>query len=212
MARLPAFLSSMMPGDAGGGTHDRIEVAGFGLNRQRHTNWCWVAVTQAVERTMSGVTPSQGDIASFHIANGPGGSCGNFDPSDTAAVRCDSGACQSPCNAPHSLTRILKERGRFARPHQPPFDYSAVKAELAGGRPVPCRVAWNDGGGGAHFVCIGACADDGGQEQFVTVWDPSNPDIGTGPADNAEMRWEELRDDYRLGARTGQLTHVYGVQ
>ena len=214
MSNLPGFLSALVRSGADPGKpRRRVAVRNFSLDRQNHTNWCWAAVTQAVERAVGAADLGQGDIASHHIANGPGGSCGDFDPGDTQEKRCDDDACASPCNAPHSLTRILKERARWTRTNAgPPSDYSTVKAELDEGRPVPCRVAWTDGLGGAHFVCIGACADDAAGGRFVTVWDPSNPDIGFGPADRLEMRWEDFRDRYRLGSRVGRLTHVYEVQ
>lgn len=190
---------------------DRLTVPHFSLDTQRFDNWCWAAVTQAVERH-KGNQVQQVQIASDHIGRGqPGRSCAEFDPQDTTAGSCIVSACQSRCNATHSLRTILDERGLLVKFVANTLGYHEIKAEIANGRPVPCRIAWNDGGG-AHFVCVAGCFDDGGSEQFVVVYDPLNPDVDAGPADRLEVRYEDFCLRFRSGASEGAVSHVYFVR
>ena len=116
----------------------------------------------------------------------------------------------------HSLRSILTERGllaRFVQPppnNDPPLNYDDFKAEVAAGRPVPCRIVWNEGG--AHFVCVAGCSDDGGSERFVVVYDPLNPDLDSGPADRVELRFEDFCHRFRSGASEGRLNSAYLVR
>lgn len=100
----PTFLgtrATLKPTDRGGGrTGVEHVVPGFLMTCQEETNWCWAAVTQAVER-IGGDAVDQADVATDHIAaSRPDENCAVFDPDDADEADCGAHACEAQCNAP----------------------------------------------------------------------------------------------------------------
>lgn len=218
MTNFPSFLGApraLRASDAGGAAAGLdLVVPGFELTCQEHTNWCWAAVTQAVERVLAGDF-AQATIASDHVGlSHPEKSCDQFDPDETDQLDCAPGNCAAHCNSPHSLFAVLTERNRLQDEGllSGKIAFDQLKAEIANHRPVPCRIQWNGTDSGAHFVCVAGVSDGGGQ-RFVHVFDPLSPGIGAGAADRLTMRFETFRDAYvdlSTGTR-GAQSHAYLV-
>ena len=73
-----------------------------------------------------------------------------------------TGCCQTgsagQCNQPWYLDRALKRTGNLGRRVAGAAPLSAIRAQLAAGRPVGARIGW--AGGGGHFVVISGCLND----------------------------------------------------
>ncbi|MBD8700595.1 MULTISPECIES: papain-like cysteine protease family protein [unclassified Sphingomonas] len=215
--QIPAFMGAplaLRSSDRGGAPSGTEHVVpGFELVCQEQTNWCWAAVTQAVER-LDHNPVEQADIATDHIARSrPDEGCDVFDPADVEERACAEASCDAHCNSPHSLTAILNERGRLRENGGlGRISFSALKAEIMAGRPVPCRIAWQTGG--AHFVCVAGVSDGGAGKRFVHVYDPLFPGLAQGRADRLTMRFDTFRDGYadRTGEKVlGEQSHAYLV-
>jgi Peptidase_C39 like family len=194
----------------GEGGEERV-LAGFSLNCQELTNWCWASVAQAILRaSVSEVT--QRGVAVDHIRlNRPTEPEGNFTPTGTNAGICGDRGCNSAFNAPHSLRRLLAERNLLRSQGYIIGDLSfdVITREIRANRPVPCRIKWTNADG-AHFVCLGGYAVDG-DVRYVYVHDPLFPGIARGEASARAIRFEAFLRTYPLGTVVGRQTHAYLV-
>jgi hypothetical protein len=133
----------------------------FQVETQQESNWCWAAISSAVDRYYSPYSfLTQCEVA----AEMPG---------------LQQDACIDPeqNNDPEALQTALDVIGRGYTPKTLGIDFKTLQAEIDAGRPVCVRIEWT--GGGAHFVVL--C---GYQEwtsgvntlETVDVADPFYPD------------------------------------
>ena len=213
---VPTFLGmpkTLIPAGAGSGVPtSRADLEGFAMTGQELSNWCWAAVTQAVERHLN-TSVSQTEVATSHIARSrPNETCVDCATAAQPLADCAADACLADCNAPHSLGAVLSERGRLDQALDggaPQFStiVSQVRDELM---PVPCRVEWK--GGGAHFICIAGYADGGGDDRFVQVYDPLHSGIGAVAVDRRTLRYADFCTQYPgYHAAVGKISHSYLV-
>jgi hypothetical protein len=131
------------------------------VETQQESNWCWAAISSAVDRYYSPYSfLTQCEVA----AEMPG---------------LQQDACIDPeqNNDPEALQTALDVIGRGYTPKTLGIDFKTLQAEIDAGRPVCVRIEWT--GGGAHFVVL--C---GYQEwtsgvntlETVDVADPFYPD------------------------------------
>ena len=203
---LPAFLAPViqtLAADDGGAAQLSVTatVASFQMACQEETQWCWAAVTQAVER-LSSSSFSQSEIASRHIdPTGGGLVCVHpliANPPQGALCH----TCHAGCSSPHSLGKILGERGRLAGDPlagPPSFDeiVAAISTDL---RPLPVRISWP--GDSGHFICVTGYSVDAAGVRRVTVVDPLHPNIGAAVADAQDLRFETFLEAYPAGDGT----------
>lgn len=105
----------------------------FPCVHQQQTNWCWAAVTQAIN-AFKGGTATQCQIAS--------GSLGRND------------CCTQPgnCNIPYYLDRSLTLYNLLRSMVPNKYGYNQIRNEISAQKPVGVRLGWN--GGGGHFVTV----------------------------------------------------------
>jgi hypothetical protein len=191
----------------------RGELAGFSLTCQEEDNWCWAAVSQAVE-AFGRRRVSQESVASDHIqASGRAFTCAPPNRTETTAGACGSSGCDTACNGPHSLGRVLNERSLLSSyiTQGAPILFDQLVHEItARGRPVPCRIEW--GGGWGHFVCVFGWATDTAGNRYVTVHDPLHPGKNAGPAHRREIRYDDFCNRYALGLSVGTNNYAYAVR
>ena len=210
---IPAFLrakpAAARPSTAagGGGPAPRRKLLALGMTCQQADFWCWVAVTQTVERYAGNALPQTG-IATDHIANSqPGVSCTIGSAAD-ATDRCGTN-CSGACNSPHLLSVVLTERGRFIAANNVNPSFSDLSDLLDANTPVPVRIDWGNGG---HFICVVGYADDGRGGEFVDVLDPMVPGINGGPASPRQIPFASFVSSYTLNGSTGTPNFYYEVQ
>jgi hypothetical protein len=104
---------------------------------QEQTNWCWAAVSNAVDHYYDSTSSS----TQCSIANGTLGR------SDCCGVGA-SGAC----NIPYFLNQALSNVGHLDFFTSSSYSFSKVTSEIDTGRPLCIRVGWS--GGGGHFLAI----------------------------------------------------------
>ncbi|HEU4717169.1 MAG TPA: C39 family peptidase [Bacteroidia bacterium] len=117
---------------------------------QEQTEWCWVAVTAAVNG-FYGRTLQQCDIAN------------NCLDQSTCCVDGSSAAC----NTPWYLNRSLSDYNSLNAMTAGKMEFASVQSEIDNSNPVCLRIGWN--GGGGHFVAVyGYNSTD----EYITIGDP----------------------------------------
>ena len=117
-------------------------MSGAVLEPQCQTQWCWAAVTRAVQARLFGQMLTLCEIASTTLDR----SCCDDDDDCANAAR--------SCNRQTYLQRAFSAHGiqhTYIR-GAPVLD--TIHTEIQAGRPVPILVDW-DGGGGHFFVIVG---------------------------------------------------------
>ena len=143
----------------------------FELEQQLEDQWCWAAVTLAVERYFSPAsTLSQCQIAEA-VLPGVNQCCNN----------------RAGCNRPQKLQDALDKFSRLKVivPDVLPFDM--VRAEIDARRPVCVRIGWP--GGTGHFVIIRGYRLLASGMQLVDVVDPL--------FDDAMIFYDDLKSAYQ---------------
>lgn len=155
----------------------------FTMQTQQQTNWCWAAVAASVAQYYdSGTGWTQCLVANEH-----------WDRTDC----CGSGA-SGPCNQYGWLDRALTDVGHFDRIESGTSTFAVIDAEIAAGRPVGIRVAWN--GGGAHFLAIIGTRE----------WSPRYAAVDDSIYGKSDHTWEDLRTSYQGDGDS--WTHTYFTQ
>jgi hypothetical protein len=129
-------------------------IAGFTVPHQEQDNWCWAAVSVAVETYYGGANWSQCDLAGVQLGLG-----------------CCSNPIPNACDVPFYLDRSLAGVGCFDRYVSGSVPYSSVQTEIGARRPLCCRIQWSVGG---HFVAISDWRIDASGTEYVGVQDPDN--------------------------------------
>lgn len=218
MNSIPGFMQPMArvappaPLDPeAGGAPQRGDLPGLAMIGQEEINWCWSAVTQAVADFLHASALSQEDIASDHAASS--GKAYTCAPPNRAAVHggtCSGGACSGSCNDPHILRLILAEQGCFGATlttNAAP-SFGDIQTEVNAGRPLPCRVQWN--GGGGHFILVSGWDVDGAGTNRVRVLDPAANQGGATVVERS-MTYNQFRN-YTLSGVSGAINYSYQVR
>ena len=146
-------------------------VNGLRFQRQFEPTWCWAAVSWMV---MDFYTKGAG-VLQWQIASQvTGGTCGPNPPTDPNDV----------CYNLMDLGLALQTVGHSAGAMQPQADFSLVREEISGQRPLCAQMALP---GLTHYVVLASCADDGSIRVFdpegwydtnftaLTAFNPQNP-------------------------------------
>jgi hypothetical protein len=155
----------------------------FTMQHQEQSNWCWAAVSTSVSHYYhSGSAWTQCAVAN----------------AQTGRNDCCGAGASGACNIYGFLDQALQTVGCFVSMQSGTSDFATVDAEIAAGRPVGIRVAWN--GGGAHFLAIIGTRELA--PHYVAVDDPIY-----GKSDHT---WDDLRTSYQ--ADGDSWTHTYFTQ
>ena len=141
------------------------------LRKQQASEWCWAAVSQAVDKFFDPASDlQQCKIVSnaFHRA-----CCGAGD----TPVR------ESACNRPGYLHEVLGTLGLLAKPSpdaglpaiKGPVPFDQLRGEIDRGRPVCVLIKWRDGGGRGHFIMIEGYSISASKTPYVFVRNPMSP-------------------------------------
>jgi hypothetical protein len=116
------------------------------MERQEQDNWCWSACATA--------TAHQYDAAAA------------WTQCSLAAHALGKDCCANPgsCNQGWYLAQALQIVGHLADSRNGTVPEATIASEIAGGRPLGVRQAWD--GGGAHFIMVSGGSD------WVVVHDP----------------------------------------
>jgi hypothetical protein len=114
------------------------------VQRQKHTEWCWAAVSASVERFFDPSSKlEQCRVASRELHKA---CCRQLDRDQVKT-----------CNIPETLDGPLSKLGWLKKGPQPgTMTFEAIQREIDGGRPIGVRVRWRADGDltGAHFIVI----------------------------------------------------------
>lgn len=149
LGRLTA--AQLAPAVGGGPTSNRL--AGFVVQVQTASNWCWAAVSVSIGTFYGSSGLSQCAVASAELSQ-----------------NCCTAPMPGLCNIPWCLDRALARVGHFSRYVGTFIPFAEIQSEINASRPLGCRVAWSSGL--AHFVALGGwlVASDG--LEFVDAFDP----------------------------------------
>lgn len=104
---------------------------------QEQANWCWAAVSTAVDHFYNGSSTS----TQCSVANG---TLGRTDC-------CGTGA-SGPCNVAYYLDQALTDVGHLDTFTGSSYTYDATCQEINTSRPLCIRIGWK--GGGGHFLAV----------------------------------------------------------
>ena len=198
MTALPTFLqpaAHSQTSDLGGGPSDAQlsearAVESFEMICQEDEQWCWAAVTQAVERWHN-TTVSQTDVASYHA-----GTDAKVPPPND----CEDRLCGLGPSNTHRLSKVLSERKLLGKVTQSAPRFEDIKRVIGEQRPLPVRIKWN--GDGGHFLCISGYSEDSKGRQRVKVHDPLVPGVRQGSVDVQTIPFQKFVEKY--GEQRGQ--------
>lgn len=216
MVALPEFLGPLAAGgsppDGFDGGPTRRSLPGLAMTGQEETNWCWSAVTQAVLGFLRGAAPSQEAVASDHARHsGKLYTCAPPERKKTAGRACADVACQASCNDAHILRVVLNEQGCFdsvISANSPPT-FQQIQTEIDAGRPVPCRIQWNVGGG--HFIIVSGWTVGADGIERVHVLDPASNE-GAKSIVEQVMPHISFATAYEQSGVTGTVNYSYRVR
>lgn len=199
------------PAIAAGGSSADLAIR---LVCQEEGQWCWAAVTQAVE-DWRGSAVSQSEVASHHIAPDGGLVCAA--PLGAAGGQVCA-ACAVGCDDAHFLSAVLGERDRLrSAPINDAPTFKAIREAIyVDQRPIPLRIDWGaDTNHSGHFICVVGYKVDGAGKQWVRVFDPLSPGIGEGETEPLTMRFSDLVGVASYVASSGSggsVNYTYEVQ
>jgi len=148
---LPAAVAVGPPGGAPAATNT---LAGFSVQTQQQSEWCWAAVSTSVAVFYGSTQWTQCLVATAELH-----------PLDCCGADASTG-----CNQPWSLDTALSAVGHFDRLVWSSVLFADVTNEINAGRPLGCRIQWT--GGGAHFVALGGWSTTVDGTEYVDVFDP----------------------------------------
>jgi hypothetical protein len=155
----------------------------FTMQPQQQANWCWAAVSTSVSHYYdTGSAWTQCLVANDQLGRND----------------CCGGGASGPCNVYGFLDQALQTVGCFVSIQGGTSTFATIDGEIAAGRPVGIRVAWN--GGGAHFLAI-----IGTREWSPTYVAVDDPIFG-----KSDHTWDDLRTSYQ--ADGDSWTHTYFTQ
>lgn len=187
-------------------------VATATMTGQEQSYWCWAASTQCIRRSRSLATQSQADIAHGHVRR-----AGRTVTCTTAAGHtgspnssCGVQPCQAECNTPHWLRIVLTEHSLFGATVFPApvglWNFTVLRTEINGGRPVACRVASS----GGHFIVIVGWSIGSDGVDRVEVLDPAAPGRVGLPVSPVLVTFHDLMSASGTNGWQ-QVTHSYTV-
>jgi hypothetical protein len=141
------------------------------LRKQQASEWCWAAVSQAVELFYDPASDLQqcrivGNA--FHRA-----CCGKGDAPTPDPV----------CNRPGYLHEVLDGLGLLVKSSEDPrsgaitgpVSFDQLCREIDHGRPVCVLIKWRGGGGRGHFILIEGYSVSATRTPYVFVRNPMSP-------------------------------------
>ena len=137
----------------GGAGHSSGPLAGFAMQVQQQTEWCWAAVSASVANFFGSLTWTQCKVAAGELGLN---CCGSDGPQG--------------CNQPWTLHQPLSRVGHFNRMSSASTSFIDSQNEINAGRPLCCRIAWARGN--AHFVALGGCSTAPDGTEYVDSYDP----------------------------------------
>lgn len=163
---IPAFLQPLhpLPPIAGAsptadvtsvaGVPESASLAGFFVQAQLQSNWCWAAVSASMAAFFGSSNWTQCKVAAAEL--GP--------------LQCCGADASSKCNQPWYLDAALARTGHFDHMNASNSHFADVRTEINNGRPLGCRIAWS--GGGAHFMTLSGWRVTADGSEYVDVHDP----------------------------------------
>lgn len=149
-----AGSAAQAPAAPGSGVSLRLPLA---MQTQLQPNWCWAAVTASVSQFYRPASPwTQCSIADAALARRDCCTTGSGDP--------------NKCNRPFYLEVALDVTGHLHTIEPRALTAAQVQGELSNGRPLCCRVEWNDRTG--HFLSIIDCFVGSSGATYLSVVDP----------------------------------------
>jgi hypothetical protein len=127
----------------------------FTTEKQMQTQWCWAAVSVSIAR--------------FYQPTAAWTQCSLVNTERGLSDCCGASGTVQPCNEPYFLDLSLERTGNLRDYLDRALDESEVRAELRGGAPLGCRIAWDSVNG--HFVVLDGFADVDGV-LHVDIEDP----------------------------------------
>jgi Papain-like cysteine protease AvrRpt2 len=214
---IPFLTPRSMEGEGGQpgiATSGSSAVLPIRLVCQEEGQWCWAAITQAVEDWRGSVV-SQSEVASHHIAPDGGLVCAT-PLGDAGGQSC--AACAEGCGDAHYLSAVLAERNRLkSSPINNPPTFNAIRRAIdVDRRPIPLRIDWGAAANNSgHFVCVVGYKVDGTGKRWVSVFDPLSPGVGEGATEPLTMRFADLVGNATYAASSGSggsVNYMYEVQ
>lgn len=128
----------------------------FRIQRQQQSNWCWSAVTTSIRHFYQPAST----LTQCQLVNSRRGR------SDCCTA--GPGADTNKCNKADDTADAISGQGHLAQMQDNNVSIADLRAQLAAGRPVFCRIQWS--GGGRHAI-VAAGTEDG---EFVIMCDPGS--------------------------------------
>lgn len=128
----------------------------FRIQRQQQSQWCWSAVTTSIRH--------------FYVPSSTLTQCALVNSRRGRSDCCSAGpgADGNKCNIPDDTADAISDQGHLQQMQNNNVSFANLRAQVAAGRPVFCRIQWS--GGGRHaIVCAGT--EDG---EFVIMCDPGS--------------------------------------
>ena len=149
-----ALETTMVAGDQNGSSSTKLALH---MQRQVQSEWCWAAVTASV--------------AVFYRPASSWTQCGVADATLGRQDCCTTGgADQERCNKPYFLDVALEVIGHFQGMEARVLAFDEILGEIGQGRPVCCRIEWQDRTG--HFLSIIDCFTGPSGETYLRLADP----------------------------------------
>lgn len=111
-----------------------VALAGFKMQRQSETNWCWAAISASINAYFGG-DPAWSQCRVAGACLGP-----------------DCCASPGPCDSPHTLEHPLSVVGHLHRHGYGGLSFDDIASAIDMRTVVCCHISWD--GGGGHFVVI----------------------------------------------------------
>jgi hypothetical protein len=159
----------------------------FPLTGQLQDNWCWAAVSQGVADHFGGAGVTQCDVAT-----------GTLPDAERNSAQCCATARGGDCDKPYYLEQGLGFVGHFDRMSVGSAGFTAIRAEIGGGRPLCVRTQWPDRSG--HFVVVTGWEQPDNGQDYVHVHDPAGPTYSVMTLRDLQIRYTAAR---------GRWTHCY---
>jgi Papain-like cysteine protease AvrRpt2 len=150
---LSVSVPALAPPVAGAGPSSG-SIAGYSIQHQSYSNWCWAAVTASVANCFN----PPGTLSQCSVA------------ANQLGLNCCGGDGPGPCNRTWNLDQPLQQVGNYDHRDDSTVLFSDLQTEVSGQRPVGCRIVWSDQS--AHFVTVIGWSTANGSD-WVDVGDPA---------------------------------------
>jgi len=142
-----------------------LELLDLEIQRQRHSEWCWAAVSTSVELFFDPSSKlEQCRVVSRELHKA---CCRQLDRDQVKT-----------CNIPETLDGPLSKLGWLKKgPNSGPMSFEAIRREIDEGRPVGVRIQWRADGKltGGHFIVIAGYRVTEAGVPFLFLRDPFFP-------------------------------------